>query len=610
MILTPTSESNFNNLKVALDSSNAVLIQGDIGCGKSFLANTLADRYGAKETLIQVNVDDSFDSKDLLGKFSATDTPGAFEWIPGPLTSAVENGFWILLEDIDLASFDVFSVLLSLLEESTLFLPEKNRRIHSHPNFKIIATQQLRSVGDALITRKSNSIPFAELWGTVVMENLPPDEVCEVAKALYSVPINIVHALATLLSPCTNAPLVSLRCLLKWCKRVNKRLVSVGPLGGFLSSTVRELMFREAFDCILAGYPEGNALSSATELLADAMGISSNVAESLVKENRPEMSLTREYITVGRVTLPLFLSTTTERETRVAFAATKHAMSLLERIAVAVDAKENVLLAGETGVGKTFIVQYLADQLGQKLIVHNLNQQTDTSDFMGGWKPLDVAVAARDAYHKFVELFSQTFTASRNVQFLDSLQAAVRKCSWVAVVKQILKGFNSFKLKNTRQPFSEDMVNEWCLLEKTAVKLLNTLEKAKATFAFHFEEGSLVKAWREGSWILLDELNLATTEVLERVSAVLGDVDALFLTDKGNCEPIARHKNFHVFANMNPPTDVGKKDLPPSLRSKFTEFYVNEPFDRYDIHTVVNEYIGHLAPDCKAEEITSFFWTA
>ncbi|KAH9601131.1 Midasin AAA lid domain 5 [Trypanosoma melophagium] len=607
MILTPTSERNLNNLKVALKSSRAVLIQGEIGCGKSFLANTLAESFGAKDTMIQVNVDDSFDSKDLLGKFSATDTPGAFEWIPGPLTSAVENGYWFLTEDINLASFDVFSVLLSLLEESTLFLPEKNRRIEAHPNFKIIATQQLRAVGDTFTTRKSNSIPFAELWGTVVMESLPPDEICTVATTLYSVPRSIVYNLATLLSTRTGAPLVTLRSLLKWCRRVNKRATLGDSPDGFISSTVRELMFREAFDCILAGYPTGNDLISSMILLADAIGVSPNVGETLVKESRPDMNLGRDYFTVGRVTMPLYNSLIHMRESRVAFAATKHAMSLLERIAVAVDAGENVLLTGETGVGKTFIVQFLADQIGQNLIVHNLNQQTDTSDFMGGWKPLDVSVTVRAAYHKFVELFSQTFNASKNVQFLDALQAAIRKCSWLAVVKQILKGYNTFKLKNSRQPFTEEIVNEWLSLEKTSLELLDTLEKTKTTFAFKFEEGSLAKAWREGSWILLDELNLATTEVLERVSSVLGDVDNLFLTDKGSCEPIKRHRNFNVFANMNPPTDVGKKELPPSLRSKFTELYVNEPFDRNDINIVVTEYIGHLAADCKSEEITTFF---
>ena len=34
--------------------------------------------------------------------------------------------------------------------------------------------------------------------------------------------------------------------------------------------------------------------------------------------------------------------------------------------------------------------------------------------------------------------------------------------------------------------------------------------------------------------------------------------------------------SFRLFACMNPPTDVGKKDLPPALRSRFTEIYVQQ----------------------------------
>ena len=40
-------------------------------------------------------------------------------------------------------------------------------------------------------------------------------------------------------------------------------------------------------------------------------------------------------------------------------------MSLLERVAVSVSNNEPVLLVGETGVGKTSSVQYLAQQLGK-----------------------------------------------------------------------------------------------------------------------------------------------------------------------------------------------------------------------------------------------------
>ena len=44
----------------------------------------------------------------------------------------------------------------------------------------------------------------------------------------------------------------------------------------------------------------------------------------------------------------------------------------------------------------------------------------------------------------------------------------------------------------------------------------------EAGIAFTFVEGSLVRAIREGRWLLLDEINLAAPETLERVTAALG----------------------------------------------------------------------------------------
>eukprot|EP00658_Telonema_sp_P-2_P046033 TRINITY_DN34101_c0_g1_i1.p1 TRINITY_DN34101_c0_g1~~TRINITY_DN34101_c0_g1_i1.p1 ORF type:complete len:106 (+),score=36.59 TRINITY_DN34101_c0_g1_i1:99-416(+) len=64
------------------------------------------------------------------------------------------------------------------------------------------------------------------------------------------------------------------------------------------------------------------------------------------------------------------------------------------------------------------------------------------------------------------------------------------------------------------------------------------------------------------------------------------------IRDRGGTERIPRHPNFRVFANMNPPTDVGKKDLPPSLKSRFTEFYVSDPFDPHDLTCVVTAYLS------------------
>ncbi|CAG8730406.1 11923_t:CDS:1, partial [Acaulospora colombiana] len=105
---------------------------------------------------------------------------------------------------------------------------------------------------------------------------------------------------------------------------------------------------------------------------------------------------------------------------------------------------------------------------------------------------------------------------------------------------------------------------------------------------------SLVKAVSKGDWILLDEINLASTETLECISGLLQDSESsLLLTEKGDSKPISRHPNFRVFACMNPATDVGKRDLPPGLRSRFSEFYVHPPDNNHDdLLAIVRQYLA------------------
>jgi len=56
----------------------------------------------------------------------------------------------------------------------------------------------------------------------------------------------------------------------------------------------------------------------------------------------------------------------------------------MEMLSGSVTHGEPVLLIGETGVGKTSCIQYLANVLQQKLIVVNLNRQSDSGDLLGG----------------------------------------------------------------------------------------------------------------------------------------------------------------------------------------------------------------------------------
>ena len=42
---------------------------------------------------------------------------------------------------------------------------------------------------------------------------------------------------------------------------------------------------------------------------------------------------------------------------------------------------------------------------------------------------------------------------------------------------------------------------------------------------------------------------------------------------------------------MNPSTDVGKRDLPRSFRSNFSEFFIHEAEDEADLVAIVKRYL-------------------
>lgn len=56
----------------------------------------------------------------------------------------------------------------------------------------------------------------------------------------------------------------------------------------------------------------------------------------------------------------------------------------MERVACCLSLNEPVLLVGETGTGKTCTLQLLAKHTGNTLVVLNMNQQSDSTDLLGG----------------------------------------------------------------------------------------------------------------------------------------------------------------------------------------------------------------------------------
>lgn len=71
--------------------------------------------------------------------------------------------------------------------------------------------------------------------------------------------------------------------------------------------------------------------------------------------------------------------------------------------------------------------------------------------------------------------------------------------------------------------------------------------------------GVLVEAMRKGHWIVLDELNLAPTDVLEALNRVLDDNRELFIPETQTT--IKAHPSFRLFATQNPPGLYGGRKV-------------------------------------------------
>lgn len=99
-------------------------------------------------------------------------------------------------------------------------------------------------------------------------------------------------------------------------------------------------------------------------------------------------------------------------------------------------------------------------------------------------------------------------------------------------------------------------------------------ERPDARNHWRFLEGAVPQALREGWCLLIDEINLAEPQVLERLNPVLEQPPGLVLSEHDNrCfggrgEPV--HTDFRIFATMNPAEYAGRSVLSPAFRDRFS----------------------------------------
>ncbi|XP_034018727.1 midasin-like [Thalassophryne amazonica] len=623
MVLVDSTCRSLRRLALAVASQRAVLLEGPIGCGKTTLVEFIAAVTGHRKAskILKVQLGDQTDSKMLLGMYRCTDIPGKFVWQPGTLTQAVSKGQWILLEDIDHAPLDVISVLLPLMENKKLLIPGREDCIDIAPGFQFFATRRLYCGGGTWHRpQNSHAALLDKYWTKVQMGDMTREELKKVVVSRYPQLSAVVDRLLdiycqltgdrhvvqdlnslqsleeTQLSEDTSMPLegraLSLRDLLKWCNRISADFDST-------SSATAQHVFHEALDCFSAMLSRPESRLRMAEIIGGKLNVSREKAQHFCQRYQPGIVLTELEAVVGRVTVARKQAAAVQLSgDKQTFAATRPSAVLLEQLVVCVAKGEPVLLVGETGTGKTSTVQYLSRVTGHKLRVVNMNQQSDTADLLGGYKPVDHKQILLPLREAFEDLFSQTYSRKQNLTFLGHVQTCFRGKRWQDLLKLMDHVCKSALTKELQEKTNATLLQEkW---EALATKLSQTLQQIRtceAAMVFAFVEGTLAQAVKKGQWILLDEINLAAAETLECLSGLLeGSASSLVLLDRGDTEPLIRHPDFRLFACMNPATDVGKRNLPLGLRNRFTELYVDELEDQADLRVLVSDYLQCLNP--------------
>lgn len=535
--------------------------------------------------IVVINMGEQTDAKSLVGLYAADEKrPGFFRWVPGLLTEALRRGSWLLIEDAHLAGMEILSILQSVVESRRLFIHSTGETLCAPESFCVFATKCSfgpRTLFDQVLLHH---------WYEYSLQTPSDDELLSVIQSKYAgLPcpdlIMKLHKQISDLPELSRAPLV--RLMFRLCDRLHSigHLISVSSLG--ITEESRRFILLEAYDVYGAALPKLSSRQAVVRLLGSLLYIPEENAVAMVFETHPEIRYSGDAVQIGRVQL----SRRPLGSKKEGLAPTKLSRQVLERISSAVLSSAPVLLVGETGTGKTTLVQELASLTGQsKLSVLNMSQQTESADLLGGFRPLSPKVLAKSLFDAFESVFKRMVQQSKNETYFQEVVTAFQKQNWPRFVKLISQVASGLCKKVGATPELMDLLEKVESFDKQA-------QFMKENVLFGYVEGALVEAVKHGHWLLLDEINLASNETLEVLSGLLrSPTGTLHLAERGDATPVARHPDFRLFACMNPATDVNKKDLPSSIRYSFAEIYVDET-DVYaeDLKLFIEHVVGGAA---------------
>jgi MoxR-like ATPase len=216
----------------------------------------------------------------------------------------------------------------------------------------------------------------------------------------------------------------------------------------------------------------------------------------------------------------------------------------LEKLAVLWASGASRTLEGPTSGGKTSLLTYLAWRTQTPLRRINLSADTEVADLVG---------------------------------------------HWIGKEKRFTRETLEAKSDNTLAIIAKDFDYSGAFDRDAIIAQVLALQEHP-----RWVDGDLVRALRRGELVILDEVNLAPPEVLERINSLFDDDGNLRIAEH-NGEVVERHKDFRIFATMNPSSDGNRFSLSKAYKSRLPPTWVSGMTEE-DIRVVLQTRYKDVLP--------------
>lgn len=541
----PTAYENALRVVRACQVCKPILLEGSPGVGKTSLVTALAKSAGYH--LCRINLSDQTDLIDLFGSDLPVENgaPGEFAWKDAEFLQALQQGHWVLLDEMNLAPQAVLEGLNAVLDHrGTVYIPELGRSFTRHPSFRVFAAQNPLHQGGG---RKGLPKSFLDRFTKVYVEELTPDDMLVVCREQYKECDERILSAMIRFNTRLNHEVVykrafgregspwefNLRDIIRWGELLRTsnttnyprhfiRIVYLSRFRNLQDRAYAQAIFDEVFST-----SDSPSIPNPYPLIS-----SSHLQFGYYTTRRHNVTLPHRTSDVLQVHL-----------------------TAIEAIGACLSRSWPVVVTGFRNSGKTNLIRTLANLSGNYLDEIHVSKATDTTDILGGFEQVDHLARIIALAEEAVQL-SETFARSTcgttsRYQYKAIVQRELSGQRTSASVLQAVSGLLAELSIIAVDDSSLDAARRGLEFR------VRDLAQVRSTRG-HFEwiDGPLIRAMKNGHWLVLDGANMCNPSVLDRLNSLCEPNGNLVLTERGfvngEVQILTPHPNFRLLMTVDP----------------------------------------------------------